>query len=149
MVGELVALLVTVTLPAAPPVAAGENVTVKVAFCPGVRICPVEMPPALNPGPATLTFETVTLEFPELVSVTALALLLLTLTLPKFTVDGFAINDNVAAFIVRVALLLVTLPAELLTTTLNTAPLSALVVPTLVYDADVAPLIAVPFLFHW
>lgn len=38
--GELVALLVTVTLPGMSPVPAGAKVTFRVAVCPGVTICP-------------------------------------------------------------------------------------------------------------
>jgi hypothetical protein len=50
---------------------------------------------------------------------------------------------------VSVALLLVTLPALLLTTTLKDAPLSAVVVGEVVYDALVAPLMRALFLLHW
>ena len=53
-----------------------------------------------------------------------------------------------AAATVRVASLLVALPFELLTTTLNCAPLSAEVVAGVVYVAAVAPLIAEPFFCH-
>ncbi len=53
-----------------------------------------------------------------------------------------------AALTVRVAALLVTLPAELLTITVNCAPLSELVVAGVVYEVEVAPLTDVPFLFH-
>jgi len=49
---------------------------------------------------------------------------------------------------VRVAALLVMLPALLLTTTVNCAPLSELVVAGVVYDDEVAPLTDVPFFFH-
>jgi hypothetical protein len=54
-----------------------------------------------------------------------------------------------AAVTVSVAALLVTLPIVLLTVTLNEEPLSEFVVAGVVYDDDVAPLIALPFLFHW
>ena len=50
---------------------------------------------------------------------------------------------------VSVAVALVTLPLALLTTTSNVAPLSAEVVGGVVYVEEVAPLTAVPFLFHW
>ncbi len=53
-----------------------------------------------------------------------------------------------AALTVRVAALLVMLPALLLTTTVNCAPLSELVVAGVVYEDEVAPLTAVPFFFH-
>ena len=53
-----------------------------------------------------------------------------------------------AGLTVRVAALLVTLPAELLTTTVNCAPLSDVAVAGVLYVADVAPVIDVPFFFH-
>jgi len=53
-----------------------------------------------------------------------------------------------AAFTVKVALLLVALPAELLTTTEKVDPLSAVVVAGVVYELDVAPVMLVPFLRH-
>jgi hypothetical protein len=49
----------------------------------------------------------------------------------------------------RVAVLLVALPALLLTTTENSARLSAVVVGGVVYVEEVAPLTAVPFFCHW
>ena len=49
---------------------------------------------------------------------------------------------------VSAAVLLVALPALLVTVTENFAPLSAEVVAGVVYDADVAPPMGVPFLFH-
>jgi hypothetical protein len=50
---------------------------------------------------------------------------------------------------VRVAMLLVTLPVELLTATPNSDPLSELEVAAVVYVAEFAPLIYFPFLSHW
>jgi hypothetical protein len=55
---------------------------------------------------------------------------------------------TVAAVTVSVAALLVAFPAELLTTTLNCDPLSDVAVAGVVYVAEVAPLMGVPFLFH-
>ena len=52
-------------------------------------------------------------------------------------------------FTVNVALLLVTLPALLLTITAKSAPLSASVVAGVVYDALVAPVMFAPFFSHW
>ena len=49
---------------------------------------------------------------------------------------------------ISVALLLVTLPAELDTTTENIAPLSVLAVAAVVYRACVAPATAVPLRRH-
>jgi len=70
----------------------------------------------------------VTLELPELVIVTGRRLLLPSMTLPKFRLAGLALNRSVAALTVRVALLLARVPRELLMTTENCAPLSAVVV---------------------
>ena len=53
------------------------------------------------------------------------------------------------SFTVSIAAPLVTLPALFLTTTVNSAPLSELVVGAVVYAEDVAPLMGVPFLLHW
>jgi len=53
-----------------------------------------------------------------------------------------------AALTVRVALLLVALPAELLTTTEKVDPLSAVVVAGVVYELEVAPVMLAPFLRH-
>jgi len=47
-----------------------------------------------------------------------------------------------------VAFILVALPAELLTTTENIDPLSAVVVAAVVYELDVAPVMFAPFLLH-
>ena len=48
-----------------------------------------------------------------------------------------------------VAALLVALSIELLTETLNCAPLSEVVVAGVPYEDEVAPVMAVPFLLHW
>jgi hypothetical protein len=48
-----------------------------------------------------------------------------------------------------VAVLLVALPALLVTTTENSARLSEAVVGDVVYAEEVAPLMAVPFFRHW
>jgi hypothetical protein len=88
--GELVALLATVTVPLTPIDVAGVKVTLIVAVCPSVRICPVETPLAENPAPEMLTLETVTLEFPALVNVTPKVLLLPILTLEKLRLVALA-----------------------------------------------------------
>jgi len=51
-------------------------------------------------------------------------------------------------FTLSTALLLVALPAELLTTTEKDDPLSAVVVAGVVYELDVAPVMFVPFFLH-
>jgi hypothetical protein len=50
---------------------------------------------------------------------------------------------------VNAAALLVTLPPVPVMATVNCAPLSEATVAGVVYDGDVAPLMAVPFFFHW
>jgi hypothetical protein len=54
-----------------------------------------------------------------------------------------------AAATLRVAVLLVTLPALLVTTTVNSGRLAETVVGGVVYDKEVAPLMGVPFICHW
>ena len=117
--GELVALLATVALPVTPIAAAGVNVTLSVALCPGARICPVETPLAVNPAPAMLTLETVTFEFPALVNVTPKLLLLPMLTLAKARLVVLALSRDVLAVTVSVAALLVTFPEPFVTVTVN------------------------------
>ena len=147
--GELVALLVTITLPGTSPVPEGAKVTFSVAVCPGVTICPDETPLAVYPAPEMLTFEIVTFEFPPLVKITGRMLLLPILTFEKFRLVWLALRINVAAaFTVSVAGLLVMLPALFVTVTVNCAPLSAVVAAGVVYEAEVAPLMADPLFFH-
>ena len=117
--GELVALLVTVTLPGTLAVPDGVKVTFRVAVCPGVKICPVDTPPAAKPAPEIVTFDTVTLEFPAFVNVTPKVLLLPMLTLGKFKLVVLWFRSNVATPTERVAELLVTLPTLFVTATLN------------------------------
>ena len=89
---------------------------------------PVDTPLVVKPGPEMVTFEIVIFELPELVKVTPRVLLLPVFTLPKLRVDVLAVSGpGGTALTVRVATLLVTLPTELLTTTANWAPLSAVV----------------------
>ena len=62
--------------------------------------------------------------------------------------SGLTVIAINAELTVRVAAMLVTLPVELLTATLNCDPLSDVAVTAVVYVADVAPLINVPFFRH-
>lgn len=123
--GEFVALPATFTLPVTLPVAEGLNVAVNVAVCPALNISPVGTPLAEKPAPDRVTPEIVTVEVPALVSVTVWLLLLDTFTLPKLNADELELRIRVPEVIVRVAGLLVTLPALLLTVTLNVAPVVA------------------------
>ncbi len=126
--GEFDALLVTVTLPVTPPVAAGAKVTVTVTTCAGVMIWPLETPLAVRPAPEIVTLETVMLLLPELVKVMPRELLLPTVTLLKFKLVVLGVSaPGGGALTVSIATLLVTFPTELVTTTVNCAPLSAVV----------------------
>jgi hypothetical protein len=83
------------------------------------------MPVVVIPAPARLTFETVTLEPPVLVMVTGRVSLPLVDTFPKFRLVVLGPScPGAGVLTVNVAVLLVVLPAELLTTTVNCAPLS-------------------------
>lgn len=93
---------------------------------------PESPPPALKPAPATLTFETVTLELPALVSKTLCELLLDTFTLPKVRLWELLFKRRVTEFTVRSAALLVAVPALLLTVAVNRAPLYRVVVAEIV-----------------
>ena len=95
--GEFVALLATVTLPDKLPAATGEKVASNFADCPGARIRPAEIPVSEYRVPETLTFDTVTLEFPAFVKVTLSMLLFPTVTFPKFRLEVLAVRSAVAA----------------------------------------------------
>jgi hypothetical protein len=125
----LVALLLTITDPLAAPLVDGVNVTLIAVFCPGLRIKPAALPTALKPAPDTITWEIVTFEFPVLVNVTFFEPLLDMFTLPKFRLETLGLRRTVVAGATdRVAAALVALPAALLITTENAAPLSEVLV---------------------
>jgi hypothetical protein len=73
---ELVAVLVTATLPLKAPVAMGANVTLKLAVCPGAKVSGIARPLTLKELPVAVSVNTVTDEFPVFVSVTDCLLLL-------------------------------------------------------------------------
>ena len=89
-------------------------------------ICPKEMPLALKPGPEMLTPLIVTLELPEFVSVAERLLLVPTLTFPNAKVEELKLSVP-GAVTFSVAAALVTLPAVLLTNTVNCAPFAEVV----------------------
>jgi len=62
---------------------------------------------------------------------------------------GLAAGDVGAGFTVSVAALLVTLPAELLTATVNSAPLSEVATGGVEYVDVFVPGMFVPFFSHW
>jgi hypothetical protein len=96
--GELAALLAIVTLaPFTLPALLGENVTVSVLDCPGIRMVSPETPLALKPAPLTVTFDISTFEFPAFVSVALNDLLLPGATVPKFKLAGVTPSEVFAA----------------------------------------------------
>ena len=70
VVGEFVALLVKVTVPAELPAVVGVNVTLNVAVWLGGKINPEVTPLVVKTPPVTVTAEIVTFEFPLFVIVT-------------------------------------------------------------------------------
>jgi hypothetical protein len=96
--GELIALLAIVTLaPVVLPTLLGENVTINVVDCPGMRIVPPETPPALKPAPLTLTLDIFMLEFPVFVNVDLNVLLLPSAIVLKFKLLGLKPSPACAA----------------------------------------------------
>ena len=90
--GELVALLVTVTLPERFPVVVGANVTLKEVDCPAARVTGCAEPLALNPAPLMLICETDTLELPVFARVTLCVPLAPIVMLPKLSEEGVAMS---------------------------------------------------------
>ena len=70
VLGEPDAVLVTVTEPLSLPAAPGLKITLNVILCPGLRVTGVFAAVKVNAAPFSLMLETVTFEFPELVTVT-------------------------------------------------------------------------------
>jgi len=75
-----VALLASDTLPLTDPATVGANFTLNVVLCPAVKLSGGVSPLAVKPTPETVSWEMFAVEFPELVRVTVLLLLL-----PRFT----------------------------------------------------------------
>jgi hypothetical protein len=121
-------LLATVTDPVTLPAPDGWKLTLTVAVCPGASTCPDDIPLAANPAPLTLSPESVTLPVPVFVRVAGKIAELPTFTLAKLKLLGFTESSRVEALTVSVAALLVTVPAGLLTATVNCSPLSEVVV---------------------
>ena len=123
VVMELVALLATVTLPFTAPAADGAKVTFNTAEFPAAKVRPEETPPVLTPAPDIATFETEMVVPPVFVRVTDKMLPLPTVIFPKFRFVVLALSCP-ATVTISVAALLVTVPVELPTTTVNCDPLS-------------------------
>jgi hypothetical protein len=95
--GELVALLLTVTLPFTLWASVGANATFSVADWFGFRVVPPLTPLALNPLPDTVTLEIVTSEFPAFVRAVLKDPVFPRVTFPKPRLVGLMPRVNVAA----------------------------------------------------
>lgn len=69
VVGEPVAVLVTVTEPESLPAVVGAKITLNARLCPAVSVTGVLAPLSVNPAPFSVILETLTLAFPEFVTV--------------------------------------------------------------------------------
>jgi hypothetical protein len=90
--GELVALLVTVTLPEKLPEVVGANVMLKDVDCPAARVTGNTKPAALNPAELMLICETDTLELPVFARVIVCVPLVPVVTLPKLSEAGDTVS---------------------------------------------------------
>ena len=90
VVGELVALLLIVTLPETLPAAEGAYATLNEVDCPGASERGSVSPVTANPLPVTLSCDNVTFALPVLLSVTVCVALVPVATLPKFSEVGEA-----------------------------------------------------------
>lgn len=90
--GEPGALLTIEMLPVALPAAVGENLAVNDVLCPAFSVNGAASPVMLNPVPAALPCEIVTLAVPEFVKVTLTDPLAPTTRLPKLILAGFAVR---------------------------------------------------------
>jgi hypothetical protein len=97
IVGELIALLVIVTLPLTVSAFFGENETLSVADCPGAIVAPLTPPPVWMSTAETPILETVTLEFPLLFKVTARDSVFPTVSFANTRVAGVTVKAGVAA----------------------------------------------------
>jgi hypothetical protein len=84
-------------LPEMLPAAVGVNVSVNDVFAPAVNVSGKLSPLRLYPVPDTAACEIVTLALPEFDSVIVCELLLPTTTLPKATLVGLAVSEELAA----------------------------------------------------
>jgi hypothetical protein len=81
------------------------------------------MPEPVNPIPETVTLEIVMLAVPAFVNVTGSVLFIVTVTVLKLRLFVLGLSAPITPLTVSVAVLLVALPAELLTVTLKCVPL--------------------------
>jgi len=121
--GELVALLINVTVPRTIPVAFGANTTFNSAVCPAATVLPLTPLVTLNPVPVTLIWEMVRLEFPVFLIASCSGLVPPTISFPKFRLEEPSeivlvalapVPLNAMVYVAFVALLLmVTVPVTL------------------------------------
>lgn len=95
LVGELVALLTTETLPVTLPAAVGAKVTLKLVLCPAAKVWGRGRPLILKPVPATVVLERVTLAVPVFFRITGNVLLLPRMIFPKLVLVGFLLISSV------------------------------------------------------
>lgn len=96
VIGEFLALLVIVRLPAKLPVVKGLNVVLTEVEVPAPTSRPEALPLAVNPAPETETPEIITLEFPVLVKFTVCTALLAKPVWPKFKLLTLATSADAA-----------------------------------------------------
>jgi hypothetical protein len=89
---ELVALDVIARFPLTLPAEVGENFTLKLALCPAFSVVGKVSPLALKPAPVAVAAEIVTLDPPELVTVSVRDALLPVFTLEKLRLVGAAVS---------------------------------------------------------
>lgn len=85
--GELVALLIIVTVPVTLPVTVGAKTTFISAVCPAAIVAPTKPPLIPNPVPVIPTCEMVRLEFPVFFTATPRGIEPPTTSFPKFRLD--------------------------------------------------------------
>jgi hypothetical protein len=90
--GELGALLRRVIVPATLPAALGAKTVLNVAAFPAAMVTGAVIPVTLNPAPATVTEEIVTVALPPFVRLKLCELLVPVVTFPKAAVVGVAAN---------------------------------------------------------
>jgi hypothetical protein len=88
----LVAFDVMARLPLTLPPEVGENMTVMLTLCPAFSVAGKARPLALNPAPVAVAAEIVTLDPPELVTVSVRDALPPVFTLPKLRLVGAAVS---------------------------------------------------------
>jgi len=97
VLGEPVAVLVTVTVPLTFPAVVGAKMTLNVRVCAGLSVTGVPAPVRLNPAPLSVICDIVTFALPELVTVTVCVDDDPAFTFPKPKLDVLKESSCVAA----------------------------------------------------